>query len=153
MNIRSGTIASLLNSPVYNLRAFFVDEVPPVLIVDDETMILLFVADALSEAGYTVLEASDAAAAMAHIDERENLRGLVTDIRLGSGEKGWAVAHHARQKFPNLPVVYITGDSADDWSADGVPQSAVLQKPFLSAELVAALTHLLVMHHPSPSNL
>ena len=128
-------------------------EVPPVLIVDDEPMILMFVAEALHEAGYTVLEASDGAAAMALIDQREELRGLITDVRLGSEHDGWAVAHHARQKFPALPVVYATGDSAGEWSAEGVPQSAVLQKPFVSAELVTALAQLLVMHHPAPSNL
>jgi DNA-binding response OmpR family regulator len=42
-----------------------------------------------------------------------------------------------------LPVIYITGGSADDWSVHGVPSSVVLTKPFAPAQLLAALSQLL----------
>lgn len=121
-----------------------VDEIPPILVVEDEPLVLLTIAEALEEGGYTVLQASDGASAIELIDTVPDLRGLVTDIRLGSGPDGWEVAHHARLKYPCLAVVYATGDSATEWSASGVPQSAILQKPFASAEIVAAVANLLV---------
>lgn len=31
---------------------------------------------------------------------------------------------------PLLPIIYMTGDSLDQWTAPGVPGSLVLQKPF-----------------------
>jgi len=121
-----------------------VDELPPVLVVEDEMLVLLTIAEALEDGGYAVLQATDGASAIQMIDECESLRGLVTDIRLGAGPDGWEVAHHARLKFPCVAVAYATGDSAAEWPANGVPQSAILQKPFASAELVTALANLLI---------
>lgn len=121
-----------------------VDDIPPILVVEDEPLVLLTIAEALEEGGYTVLQASDGAAAIKQIDACSVLRGLVTDIRLGSGPDGWEVARHARSKFPCAAIVYATGDSALEWSANGLPQSAILQKPFASAEILAAVANLLV---------
>ncbi len=37
----------------------------------------------------------------------------------------------------------MSGDSAYDWSANGVPESIMLRKPFVFAQLITALTTLL----------
>jgi CheY-like chemotaxis protein len=117
------------------------DEVPPILVVVDEPLVRLVIVEALQEGGYTVLEATQGLAALTEIDRSENLRGLVTDIRMGATPSGWEVAQHAREKFPTVAVVFVTGDSISEWPANGVPRSAVLQKPFASAELVTALAN------------
>jgi CheY-like chemotaxis protein len=117
------------------------DDLPAVLVVEDETLIRMAMMEALQEGGYVVLEAHDGASAIKHIETVEQLRGLVTDIRMGSGPDGWEVAHRARERFPALPIVYVTGDSASDWAANGVPLSVVLEKPFVNAELIAALAN------------
>src|SRR5438128_7307175 len=127
------------------------DEVPPILVVEDEPLVRLTIVEALQEGGYTVLEAADGRSAIEQIDQQESLRGLVTDIRMGPGPSGWDVAHHARERFSSLAIVYVTGDSGAEWSATGVPQSTVLQKPFASAELVTAVANLLVAQQPGPS--
>jgi hypothetical protein len=44
---------------------------------------------------------------------------------------------------PNIPVIYATGDSVKDWSANGVPNSVIPQKPFAIAQLVTALSALM----------
>jgi CheY-like chemotaxis protein len=126
------------------------DEVPPILVVDDEPLVRFAIVEALQEGGYIVLQAEDGVRAIEQIDRQENLRGLVTDIRIGAGPSGWDVAHHAREKFSSLAIVYVSGDSASEWSANGVPQSTMLQKPFASAELVTALAALLVAQPPTP---
>ena len=126
------------------------DEVPPILVVEDEPLIRLVVAEALTEGGYTVLEAENGDRALELIDGAKMLRGLVTDIRMEPGANGWEVAQHAREKFPGLAVVYVTGDSTAEWTANGVPLSTALQKPFASAELVAAMANLMVAQQPAP---
>ena len=69
---------------------------------------------------------------------------LVLDIKLGTdGIKGWDVARRARAVNPALPVVYITGGNADEWSVHGVPDSILLNKPFAPAQLVTAVAQLL----------
>lgn len=126
------------------------DEVPPILVVDDEPLVRLTMTEALQRGGYNVIEAPDGRAAIELIDEVDQLRGLVTDIRMSPGPDGWEVAHNAREKFAALAVVYVTGDSITEWPADGVPQSTVLQKPFANAELVTALANLLVAQQSNP---
>jgi hypothetical protein len=40
-------------------------------------------------------------------------------------------------------VIYLSGDSAHEWTAQGVPGSVMLQKPFVMAQLITAITTLL----------
>ena len=125
------------------------DDVPPILVVEDEPLVRLVVVEALEEGGYSVVEVAEGDLALAQIDAAEQLRGLVTDIRLGPGADGWQIARRARERFPAIAVVYISGDSAAQWAAEGVPRSVVLQKPFASAELAAALAGLLISAPPN----
>lgn len=119
-----------------------------VLLAEDEALIRAAMQDALESGGYAVLEASDGNEALAILDERNmELSGFVTDIRLGTGPDGWQVAHRARELNGQVAVIYITGDSAGDWPANGVPKSLVLQKPFASAQLVTAISTLLNEAH------
>ena len=118
--------------------------VHPTLVVEDEALIRMGLVDALEEGGYTVGDCGDGASAMLFIDASTQLQGLATDIRLGAGPTGWEVAYHARKKYPDIAVVYTTGDSAADWSAEGVPNSVMLQKPFAEAQLLTAMGTLLI---------
>ena len=120
------------------------DEKGLLLLVEDEPLIALAMQDALEDAGYRVVTAADghsgAAVIAASIQE---FAGLITDIRLGSGPDGWLLAHNARSSRPDLPVLYVTGDSAHEWSCKGVPGSAVLQKPFMATNMLFQLQKVL----------
>jgi CheY-like chemotaxis protein len=114
------------------------------LLVEDEEMIVEVTQDALEEGGFSVLTALSGTEAIALLDARSaDLTGLITDIRLGPGPDGWEVARHGRKLRPDLPVVYTTGDSGADWSAEGVPKSVVVQKPYAQAQIVSAIAGLL----------
>ena len=122
------------------------------LLVDDEALILHLLEDALTDAGYAVVTALDGDEAIAALDARDsNLSGLITDIRMGDGASGWDVARHARELVPTFPVVYMPGDSAADWAAQGVPTSTLVQKPFAAAQVITAISHLLNEAASSPS--
>lgn len=124
------------------------EAVHPTLVVEDEALIRMSLVDALESGGYTVSECGDGASAMNFIDASHDLRGLATDIRLGEGPNGWEVAHHARKKYPDIAVVYMTGDSAAQWSAEGVPNSILLNKPFPEAQLLTAMATLMISNNP-----
>jgi len=118
-------------------------ERPIVLIVDDEPLIAAVLAATLEDAGFEVFCSMTAEEATQEISRlATSLFALVTDIRLGAGPNGWAVAVDARTTLPSLPVVYMTGDSGGDWAAYGVPESVLVQKPFVGAEVLAAITSL-----------
>ena len=114
----------------------------PILVVEDEPLISMLAVDALTDGGFEVLVASDGSEALNFLRERD-VRGLVTDIRLGTQPDGWQIAREARQQSPDMAVVYCTGDSAYEWPAQGVPNSMVIQKPYAAAQLVNAMTTLL----------
>lgn len=124
------------------------ESVQPTLVVEDEALIRMSLVAALEAGGYTVSDCSDGASAIRFIDASSDLRGLATDIKLGSGPTGWEVAHHARKKYPDIAVVYMTGDSAADWSAEGVPNSILLHKPFPEAQLLTAMATLMISIGP-----
>jgi DNA-binding response OmpR family regulator len=45
-----------------------------------------------------------------------------------------------------MPIIYITGGNADEWSIQGVPNSMVITKPFAPASLLTAVAQLLTEH-------
>jgi CheY-like chemotaxis protein len=114
----------------------------PVLLVDDDALVLLTTEQTLLEAGFTVEVAGNGSEAIRLLEDKSNdFCALVTDVRM-PGLGGWDVARRARELFPALPVMYVTGDSAADWRAQGVPESVMLQKPYADAQLITALSKL-----------
>jgi len=114
------------------------------LLVEDEPLILLSTQDALESGGYAIIPAGSGAEATAIIESRiDEISGLLTDIRVGAGPNGWELARRARELKPDLPVVYVTGDSAHEWPANGVPKSILIQKPYASAQPLTAISNLL----------
>jgi len=115
-----------------------------VLVAEDELTIQLVMELALTDGGFSVLSAGSGVDAMRLLESRpQELRALVTDIRLGDRPDGWDLAHRARELNGQIAVVYVTGDSVGDWPANGVPKSVVIQKPFAEAQLLTALATLL----------
>lgn len=114
-----------------------------VLVVEDEAIILELVQITLEDGGFAVVTAYDEPEAMAILDDSSHeLCAVLTDIRIPGTGDGWSVARHARETRPAIPIVYMTGDSADQWTSQGVPGSMIVQKPFAPAQILAAIATL-----------
>jgi DNA-binding response OmpR family regulator len=119
-------------------------DVPVILVVEDDHSIQAMVEEALTDAGfYPAIAPSGEEAVTLLRGDRGGYRALVTDISLRGKMEGWEVAQHAREIDPQFPVLYMSGASAADWAAKGVPNSIMLQKPFAPAQLVTAIANLL----------
>jgi DNA-binding response OmpR family regulator len=119
-----------------------------VLLVEDEALILLDIEAALVEEGFQVVTAIDGSKAVEAFEaDPSRFDAVVTDINLGKGPNGWDLARQIRQQKPGLPIVYMTGDSAHEWEAMGVPKSVLIPKPFVHAQIITALATL--MSHSS----
>ena len=117
---------------------------PILLLVEDEQALQSLLETALADEGFSVVIAGSGAKAIAELESHgADFKALITDIRLGTGPDGWEVGHRARQIVPGIPVIYMSGDSIHEWSAEGVPESIMLQKPFALAQLIAAVTSLM----------
>jgi DNA-binding response OmpR family regulator len=117
------------------------DAFPPLLLVEDGPLALVSTQTALEEEGYRVVSARHAASALDALDEP--VGGLITDIRLPGPCDGWEIAREARARWPDLPVVYVTGEGEEDWEEKGVPGSLILQKPYTAGTLLAAVGQLM----------
>ena len=115
------------------------------LLVEDEPVVWLDLKEGLLEAGFNVSDVSDGERALRELEVRaSSYSGLITDINLGKGLDGWVIASRAREIVSNLPVVYISGHGSSDWPSKGVPNSIILSKPFAIAQLITAISTLLV---------
>jgi DNA-binding response OmpR family regulator len=122
---------------------------PLILLVEDEVLIALDLEEALQDAGFEVLSFALSGKALEIIERQETAYcALVTDIDLGGDVNGWHLGHRARELEPDLPVIYMSGKSAVEWKAHGVPDSIMLQKPFVFAQLLTALSNLLNKQEP-----
>jgi CheY-like chemotaxis protein len=114
------------------------------LLAEDEALIQALLESELADAGFEVVIASNGVEAVAELEpDATRFRAVITDIRLGEGPDGWDVARAARQHVPNIPVVYITGDSAHAWTSKGVPGSIMIAKPFVPAQVITAVSTLI----------
>jgi two-component system cell cycle response regulator CpdR len=115
-----------------------------ILLAEDDPSFQSILKEALEDGGYTVHCTStggEAIHAVWHTDQP--LSGLVTEVQLGTGPNGWDLARAARERTADLPVVYLTGEEAHEWTAQGVPNSIMLQKPVANAQVVTAISSLL----------
>jgi DNA-binding response OmpR family regulator len=117
--------------------------VPVILVIEDDDAIQTVVEDALSDAGFEPAIAPSGEEAVTLLKGRKTeYRALVTDINLRGKMDGWEVAQQA-EIDPEFPVVYMSGKSAADWPSKGVPNSIMLEKPFAPAQVVTAVSNLL----------
>ncbi len=117
-------------------------ENPTILLVEDDQLIQSIVEEALTEGGFEVSIFASGEEAVAALN-RKTFRAVVSDIHLSGKMEGWDVARVAREIDPALPIIYVTGKAAEDWSSKGVPNSVLLTKPFAPAQLVTAVSQLL----------
>ena len=119
-------------------------ELPVVLVIEDDPDIQVVLEDALTEGGFEPAIAASGEEAVTLLKSGlVKYRALVTDVYLKGRMDGWEVAKQSREIDPAFPIVYITGAAVRRWSSRGVPNSILLEKPFAPAQLVTAVSQLL----------
>jgi CheY-like chemotaxis protein len=85
--------------------------VASILVVEDEVLVRVVVADELRALGLSVLEASSADEALSYFSAGVNVDLVFTDIQLpGSSLDGLQMAHRLRTEYPSLPIVLTSGN-------------------------------------------
>jgi PAS domain S-box-containing protein len=108
-----------------------------VVLVEDEVEVRTAAAERLRDLGYRVLEAGDGPAALRLLRDAPRVDLLVSDVGLPGGLNGRQVADAARERRPNLPVLFITGYAGTFLDGQLAPDMAVLGKPFAMDALAA----------------
>jgi hypothetical protein len=112
-----------------------------VLVVDDEPAVRAIVARVLEQGGYRVLQAHDGAEALDAV-ARTGPPGLVLTDVIMPGVGGIELVRRLRERWPALPVLFISGYSAASLDGQGVigSEEDLLQKPFSPDELLRRVT-------------
>lgn len=108
-------------------------------VVEDNAQLRFSLERVLERAGHEVIAANDVPAAVASL-ERAEPDVLIADLQLPGGS-GLDVARRARERTPDVDVIFITGDANLDVALAGLRQGAsdLLPKPFDDAALLAAV--------------
>jgi signal transduction histidine kinase/CheY-like chemotaxis protein len=118
--------------PVPPGAASFTGGSETVLLVDDAVDVAHFVANALRNQGYTVLEASDAHHAVAIVSSHDGpIHLLITDVVMPR-MNGRELAERLAVLRPEMRVLYMSGHSDDAILKRGIEAARVhfIQKPF-----------------------
>jgi CheY-like chemotaxis protein len=118
---------------------------PTILVVDDQLLVLNVVCQTLMAQGYRVLSASSAPAAMEACESASTLDLLITDVEM-PGTDGLKLAESICEKYPSLPVLYMTGyllKPGTKASSEGIEGRHVIMKPFLPTALVKMVNRIL----------
>lgn len=99
---------------------------PIVLIVEDEPLVREFAGVAISEAGFEVIEAADAAQALEILQTREDVGVLCTDIDMPGSMNGIQLAQIVHEKWPAIRLVLTSGRPPASVPDDG----QFLPKPY-----------------------
>ena len=113
-----------------------------VLIVEDEDQVRVLAESYLREQGHQTVSAATAEEALAVFDVVERIDVLFADVNLrGEIHAGLETAKRARERQPDLAVLYATGQSiTDGMRAMMVENSALLEKPYTVEQLQTALS-------------
>jgi DNA-binding NtrC family response regulator len=81
-----------------------------VLVVEDEMLIRLHVADTFRDSGFAVVEAADGARALEILAQDPSIKAVFTDVTLPGQPDGFGLARWIRSHRPGLPVVLTSGE-------------------------------------------
>jgi PAS domain S-box-containing protein len=115
-----------------------------ILLVEDDEDVRSYSTNAARHLGYNVLEASDAASAIAILDARPDVSLLFTDVGL-PGMNGRTLADHVRATRPEIKTVFTSGYARTAIANLGLLERSVLflPKPFRIESLAQMLRNAL----------
>lgn len=102
-----------------------------ILLIDDDDLVRTVTAHQLQELGYRVKEAANGDRAIQLLDEGHGFDLVLCDVIMPR-EGGPAVAARIRQRWPALPIIFMTGHA----EREQLQGEAILDKPFTPRQLI-----------------
>jgi two-component system, response regulator PdtaR len=111
-----------------------------ILIVEDDVLANDHLEFILQQAGYEVLSATSADEAAELLDDREDVRLIVTDINLPGSTDGLKLASAAKALRPEMNIIIVTGYSVPK-NDEMPPGSVFIPKPYNARKMIEAVRH------------
>lgn len=117
---------------------------PDLLIVEDNPLILKSLLTFLAPLRLSIAAAASGDEALDLLDSVSGLGALITDIRMPGAVNGVGLAAAARRRFPELPVLLMTGFvPPGELELARPPGCRLMMKPFRARTLVAQVMDML----------
>jgi CheY-like chemotaxis protein len=117
------------------------DPKPVVLVVEDEPVVRMMAADMIEDAGFDVIEAANAAEAVAILEARSDIRIIFSDIEMPPGIDGIKLAALVRHRWPPIEIILVSGRMLER-DVQLPARAQFFKKPFQTAEIIAAMRRL-----------
>jgi CheY-like chemotaxis protein len=108
-----------------------------ILVVEDEPLVRIFIADFMDEAGFKVLEAADADEALTILKARPDVLAIISDVEMPRGSmNGFALARTIREQGPGIGIT----SGRERPGPDELPEEVVfLAKPYLPDTVIQVI--------------
>ncbi len=85
------------------------NDVPNVLIVEDEMILRMRAVDIVQDAGFNPIQAINADEAMSILESRSDISLLFTDIQMPGSIDGLKLAHAVHDRWPSIKIILVSG--------------------------------------------
>jgi len=109
-----------------------------VLVIEDEPLIRIWLADAIEAAGYQVITVSNGDEGLRYLERTQPLKALVTDVDIPGSLNGFALAWKAHSCHPEALVLVVSGQVRPQ-AGDLPPGAKFFAKPIRATTLADAL--------------
>jgi CheY-like chemotaxis protein len=113
-----------------------------ILVVEDQAIIRMGAVQMLEEAGFAVVDASNADDAMRILELRDDIRAVFTDINMPGTLDGLRLARAVRGRWPPIHLLLTSGlisPNQEEFPADG----RFIRKPYRAEHVIATIRELL----------
>ena len=114
-----------------------------ILVVEDNEDVRNVVMTQLADLGYRILEAEDAAAALAMLDKHPEIDLMFSDMVMRGGMNGYELAREARQRRPDLKILLTSGYEMNAMAQGAAAGFELLKKPYRLQDLAHKLRQVL----------
>jgi CheY-like chemotaxis protein len=111
-----------------------------ILVVEDEVLVRVLVAEELRLAGFSVIEAGRADEALTFIKADEQVDLVFSDIRMPGSLNGLQLAQILRDRYPDIPVILTSGNAFPGHI--GIVE-AFVPKPYEVTEIIVLISEIL----------
>lgn len=117
---------------------------PTVLLVEDEPIIRMGLADHIARQGFAVIEAGSGDRAMEMVRNGNLVDIIITDVQMPGQHDGIALALWTRRNFPHIKLIIVSGATSGAVAPDLLGEEGrIMPKPYQYDEIVARMRELL----------